>query len=403
MLEVALALVAALLFAFGTVLQQKEAQEVSDEDAHRAGFLLRLARRPVWLAGMAADLLGYVAQAIALDIGKLVVVQPIVAATIVFALPLGSRILGQRVTVRQMTAAAVFTLGLGAFLVLANPAGGREDPTTRAALVALAVAAAVCIPLYLGGRFARSPAMKATLLGIATGILWGYSAALTKGVMEDLHNGPLALVTNWQLYALLVVGWASLTLAQLSLQAGALAPAVATQSALDPDHERRARAARVRRDARCRHGRARRGGRRLRGDGRGDRRARDHRAAAADVTPALDRIDDGVRSRGCAKKRAMVTRFLAHPRAGRPRRPRNPAPFPSVIPFVLPLARHSPVVGLQRPLARRQLRELRRRAPPRVEEVDRQPDQQPDQEPDPGVDRQGRHQGHRARRSRAAR
>jgi drug/metabolite transporter (DMT)-like permease len=233
-LEVALALVAALLFAFGTVLQQKEAQEVSDEDAHRAGFLLRLARRPVWLAGMGADGAGYAAQAAALDLGKLVVVQPLLATTVVFALPLGSRILRQRVDRRQIAAALVLTAGLAAFLVLANPEGGREDATTQAWIVALVVAAVVCVPLYLAGREARSPAAKATLLGIATGILWGYSAALTKGVMENLHDGPIAVVTDWHLYALIVVGWASLTLAQLSLQAGALAPAVATQAALDP-------------------------------------------------------------------------------------------------------------------------------------------------------------------------
>lgn len=234
MLEVSLALVAAVLFAFGTVLQQKEAQEVSDEDAHNAGFLLRLARRPVWLAGMATDGAGYAAQAVALDLGRLVVVQPLLATTVVFALPLGARILGQRVDRRQIVAAAVLTAGLAAFLVLANPEGGREDATTRAWIVSLAVAAAVCIPLYIAGRAARSPALKATLLGIATGILWGYSAALTKAVMEDLHDGPVAVITDWHLYALVVVGWASLTLAQLSLQAGALAPAVATQSALDP-------------------------------------------------------------------------------------------------------------------------------------------------------------------------
>jgi drug/metabolite transporter (DMT)-like permease len=233
-LEVGLALVAALLFALGTVLQQKEAQEVSDEDAHRAGFLLRLAKRPVWLAGMATDGAGFVAQAIALDLGRIVVIQPVIASTVVFALPLGARILGQPVTRRQMGAALVFTAGLAAFLVLANPGGGREDATTQAWIIALVVAAAVCIPLYLAGRFARTPAAKATLLGIATGVLWGYSAALTKGVMEDLHDGPIAVITDWQFYALIAVGWASLTLAQLSLQAGALAPAVATQAALDP-------------------------------------------------------------------------------------------------------------------------------------------------------------------------
>ena len=62
MLEVALALAAALLFALGTVLQQKEAQRASGEEALRAAFLLQLARRPVWLGGMAADALGFVAQ-----------------------------------------------------------------------------------------------------------------------------------------------------------------------------------------------------------------------------------------------------------------------------------------------------------------------------------------------------
>ena len=234
MLEVSLALVAALLFALGTVLQQKEAQEVSDEDARKAGFLLRLARRPVWLAGMAADGVGYVAQAAALGIGRIVVVQPLLATTVVFALPLGARILGQPIRRRDALAALAVTAGLGVFLVVADPQGGREDATTAAWIASFGVAAAVCVPLVLAGRRASTPAMKATLLGIATGILWGLSAGLTKAVVEDLDEGVLSLLGDWHLYALAVVGWASLTLAQASLQAGALAPAVATQAAVDP-------------------------------------------------------------------------------------------------------------------------------------------------------------------------
>jgi drug/metabolite transporter (DMT)-like permease len=233
-LEVSLALVAALLFAFGTVLQQKEAQEVSDDDARKAGFLLRLARRPVWLAGMAADGIGYGAQAAALGIGRIVVVQPLLATTVVFALPLGARILGQPIRRREVLAALAVTAGLGVFLVVADPQGGREDATTAAWFASFGVAAAVCVPLVLAGRRASTPAMKATLLGIATGVLWGLSAGLTKAVVEDLDEGVLSLLGDWHLYALAVVGWASLTLAQASLQAGALAPAVATQAALDP-------------------------------------------------------------------------------------------------------------------------------------------------------------------------
>ena len=38
----------------------------SDEAALRAGFLIRLLRKPVWLAGLVADAGGYLAQAAAL-------------------------------------------------------------------------------------------------------------------------------------------------------------------------------------------------------------------------------------------------------------------------------------------------------------------------------------------------
>ena len=152
MLEVSLALVAALLFALGTVLQQKEAQEVSDEDAKKAGFLLRLARRPVWLAGMAADGVGYAAQAAALGIGRIVVVQPLLATTVVFALPFGARILGQPIRRRDVLAALAVTAGLGVFLVVADPQGGREDATTAAWIASFGVAAAICVPLVIAGR-----------------------------------------------------------------------------------------------------------------------------------------------------------------------------------------------------------------------------------------------------------
>jgi drug/metabolite transporter (DMT)-like permease len=233
-LEVALALAAALLFALGTVLQQKEAQRASGEEALRAGFLLQLARRPVWLGGIAADALGFVAQAAALGIGRIVVVQPILATTVVFALPLGARILGTRVGRREVGAALAVTTGLAVFLVVADPGGGREDATTAAWIASLAVAAAICVPLVLAGRAARRAPLKATLLGTATGVLFGVSAGLTKAVVEDLDEGIVALLSDWHLYALAVVGWASMTLAQASLQTGALAPAVATQSALDP-------------------------------------------------------------------------------------------------------------------------------------------------------------------------
>ena len=83
-----LALVAAFLFALGLVLQEKAASSLPVE-AVRRGFLVRLAREPVWLLGCVAQILGFVAQAIALGVGRMVIVQPLLVTSIVFALPLG--------------------------------------------------------------------------------------------------------------------------------------------------------------------------------------------------------------------------------------------------------------------------------------------------------------------------
>jgi drug/metabolite transporter (DMT)-like permease len=232
-MAIPLALAAALLFSLGTVLQQQVAAQASEEEARGAGFLLRLARQPRWLAGIVADALGFVAQAAALAIGRLVVVQPLLATSVVFSLPLGAKLGHRRVVRRDMVAALAVTAGLGVFLVVADPTGGREDATTAAWIVSFGVAAVACAALALAAR-GRPPARRAGLIGAAAGILFGLSAGLTKATVERLDDGVLEVFTDWHLYALIVVGYASMSLSQSSLQTGALAPSVATQMSLDP-------------------------------------------------------------------------------------------------------------------------------------------------------------------------
>jgi drug/metabolite transporter (DMT)-like permease len=232
-MAVALALFAALLFALGTVLQQRVAAESDSAEAMRAGFLVRLARQPRWLAGIAADAAGFVCQAAALGVGRLVVVQPLLATTVVFALPLGAWIGGQRAGRREWLAALLVTAGLAVFLVVGDPHGGSDDATATAWAIsgaAIAVAAGVLVLAAAG----KPPALRAALLGSATGLLFGLSAALTKATVERLDGGLIDVVADWHLYALIVVGYVSMMLSQASLQAGALAPAVATQMVLDP-------------------------------------------------------------------------------------------------------------------------------------------------------------------------
>jgi drug/metabolite transporter (DMT)-like permease len=232
-MDVALALIAAVLFAFGTVLQQRVAASASDDEAARAGFLISLARRPLWLAGIACDAGGLVCQAAALSIGRLVVVQPILAAYLMFTLPIGAWLEHRRMRPRAVVGALTVASGLALFLLVADPGGGRKDATVSAWIISGAICGLVCAPLIALARGA-APARKAALLGSAAGVLFGLSAALIKATVERLDDGIVHVVADWHLWALLLVGYVSMELAQRSLQVGRLAPAVATQTALDP-------------------------------------------------------------------------------------------------------------------------------------------------------------------------
>jgi drug/metabolite transporter (DMT)-like permease len=232
-MSVALAFAAALMFAVGTVLQERVASAATTAEAMRAGFLARLARQPLWLAGIAADAVGFVCQAAALGLGRIVVVQPLLASSVVFALPLGVVLAGHRIGRGAWLAAGIVTAALAAFLAIGDPSGGRDDATAAGWLISAASVATLSAALVLAAA-RRPPAARGALLGTATGLLFALSAALTKATVERLDDGLLAVVANWHVFALIAVGYASMALSQASLQTGALAAAVATQMVLDP-------------------------------------------------------------------------------------------------------------------------------------------------------------------------
>jgi drug/metabolite transporter (DMT)-like permease len=102
-------------------MQQRAASEVPDDESLGLGLVRRLVRRPIWLAGTAGDTLGYVAQAAALGLGSLVLVQPLLATSLLFALPLGAWWAGRRLRRSDGLWALALTAGLAVFLVAGEP------------------------------------------------------------------------------------------------------------------------------------------------------------------------------------------------------------------------------------------------------------------------------------------
>jgi drug/metabolite transporter (DMT)-like permease len=146
---------------------------------------------------------------------------------------MGAKLTGQRIK-RIDVAGAVLVVGaLVAFLTIANPSGGRDDAPFGEWLVAGGICAGLAAVLVALGQRGPAP-RRAALLGIATGLLFALSAALTKAVVDELDDGVFHVFATWHLYALAVVGYAAMTLNQLALNTGALAPAIATSMAFDP-------------------------------------------------------------------------------------------------------------------------------------------------------------------------
>ena len=225
------ALVSALFGGLGVVLQQKGA--MSAPPAGSARFVAAILRTPIWLAGAACQVACWACQGIALSKGALALVQPLVSLQIVVALPLGVALTGQRVGRREWVGAAFVVAGITVFVAATNSGAGRPTAPAGVWLAASGIVVALTAVAAVVGARARA-SMRAALLGAAAGVLFGYQAAVMKVFVGVVPGGIGAILGSWSTYALIASAAGGFYLFQGALQAGALAPAVATSNAACP-------------------------------------------------------------------------------------------------------------------------------------------------------------------------
>jgi drug/metabolite transporter (DMT)-like permease len=239
-LVVGLSLGSALAFAASTNLKHSSAAEVPDVHGFRAGAVARFVAATLshrlWLAGIVTDGIGLTLQVLALHLGALAVVQPLLISGLLFALLLRRR-QGRRVTAHEVRWALVLTGCLVAFLFLVgtNPAGRADaGPDRLPAAVAAGVGVLVALFCLLLAHRRRPAADAAALIGVAVGVVYAASAALLKGLTDRAVHGPWAALASWQLYAVIVVGAIGLFLSQLAFQAGPLTASLPAIATVDP-------------------------------------------------------------------------------------------------------------------------------------------------------------------------
>lgn len=229
---------AALAFAVSTHLKHLSAADVPDAQSLHPSAVGRLVRASVahrlWLGGLVADAFGLTLQIVALHLGPLAAVQPLLILGLLFALLLRQRHHGRLNPVVNFWAALV-AASLAGVLILGGFAAGphaRADsgPAFSAAAVGLLLAA-VCMLL---GRRQRGSGWAAALLGCAVGVVYATTAALLKAITDIAVKDLPSVLWSWQLYAVIILGAGGLVLNQLAFQAGPLTASLPAISTVDP-------------------------------------------------------------------------------------------------------------------------------------------------------------------------
>jgi drug/metabolite transporter (DMT)-like permease len=235
---VVLALIASFFTATSSVCQRLGAK-TEPLGRFGPGLIFRLVRHPIYLLGIASMILGFVFQFAALRHGDLALVQPILASELLFVFAYMAIIGSARVRRRDWTAATAMAVGLGLFLFVASPHGGHNRAGAASWLFAgissLGLAAIIAGSAYIGGRdHPRTAARRAAMLGVATGICWGFVAALIKELSAHASGGVSGILGTWSTYAIVVIGALSVMLSAHALQAGPLAASQPGFTIVDP-------------------------------------------------------------------------------------------------------------------------------------------------------------------------
>ncbi len=230
---VLLSLASAASYGVAAVLQHRAAVREPLQQTMRAGLLVRLARRPVWLIGNALDGVGYVFQFLALRRGSLILVEPLLVLSLVFALPVASWLDHRRISAAELAPTGLIAAGLALFLGVARPGAGHPRAPLEAWVILTGVIAVACLALIVGAH-GRSRRLAAVLLAFGSGMTFGYVAALTERTGRILDGGIVHTLATWEPYALIAGGAVALLLTQSAFNAGALRLSLPTLTVAQP-------------------------------------------------------------------------------------------------------------------------------------------------------------------------
>ncbi len=236
-LAICVAAASAVGFAMSSSLQHHANEKLVA--THRGNrHLAALLRRPWWVVGQALALVSFTLHAVALRLGLMVVVQPVVVSGIVLAVPVRAALERRIPAAREISMVALTAAALSLFLVSADPTVHDVAPRSGTAAVVTAVGAVLTLGVVWLAN-GRPGLVRAHLYGAAAGLLFGLTAGLVKlaTTMSATGSGPVgqlwALLAAWPTWAVVVVGLSGVSLNQRAYRCGPLSASMPILNIVD--------------------------------------------------------------------------------------------------------------------------------------------------------------------------
>jgi drug/metabolite transporter (DMT)-like permease len=232
--DYATTLVAAMLLGIGFVLQQYSAGEEPESRFLSVRILTDLLSKPRWLLGIACMVLGYLLAAWSIGHLALTLVEPLLSTYLIWALVLAVPMSRQAVKLTEVIGALVLIGGVTLLSVTRSTKPVGLSFGSFSHWYAAAIIAGVAFVAVQAGHRSSGQA-RATLTGLAAGLVFGIQDALTRQTLEILQAHSFTMLfTSWPAYALAGAGIVGLWLMQNAFSAAPLRASLPAVAAGEP-------------------------------------------------------------------------------------------------------------------------------------------------------------------------